>query len=170
MRIYLGIYNNLMKNLLIFLLFFITTFANSFDYIREAHGKRNIIKSFSFSEDEKFINFTLDGTFTDNLGNYGYFENAVSVVLKNNDVVNLEARGRWVYQNREELYTKGFRNQQEKDSGVGQQEIIGTSQMFKKLIGIKCNYSVNFFDDFVYALNKCNITDKQKNILESLSN
>ena len=56
--------------------------AHSFEYIRTVNGKRNIITSYKISKSEKFINFVLDGTFTDNLGNYGYSDNNASEIMK----------------------------------------------------------------------------------------
>ena len=56
--------------------------AYSFEYIRTINGKRNIVTTYDISKSEKFVNFTLDGTFTDNLGNYGYAESS-SIVLLN---------------------------------------------------------------------------------------
>ena len=53
-----------MKFVIFLLSFFILFKALSFDYVRTINGKRNIIKSFDISKSEKFVNFTLDGTFT----------------------------------------------------------------------------------------------------------
>ena len=79
---------------MLFLLSFTMLFkAYSYDYVRTINGKRNIIKSFDISKSEKFINFTLDGTFTDNLGNYGYTESSSIVILNNEEVVRLEGYG-----------------------------------------------------------------------------
>ena len=157
-----------MRYILFILPFFLLFEAFSFDYVRTVNGKRNIIKSFDISKSEKFINFTLDGTFTDNLGNYGYTESSSIVILNNNQVVRLEGYGYSTYQNKEIIYSRGQRNQQEQDSGVGQNKAIGATGSLKKLIGMECTYAIKFLENYFYWLQKCNITEEQKKILINL--
>ena len=157
-----------MKFALFLLSFFILFKAFSFDYVRTISGKRNIIKSFDISKAERFVSFTLDGTFTDNLGNYGYTESSSIVILKNNQVVKLEGYGYLTYQNKETIYGRGQRNQQEQDSGVGKNKAIGATGSLKDLIGMECTYAIKFLENYFYWLQKCNITEKQKEILINL--
>ena len=110
----------------------------------------------------------MDGTFTDNLGNYGYAESSSIVLLENNQVVKLEGYGQSTYQNKEILYGRGVRNQQEQNSGVGKNEVIGATGSLKELIGMECTYAIKFFENYYYWLQKCNITEKQKEILVNL--
>ncbi len=63
---------------------------SAFDYIIDAHGKREVIKSYSISDDEKYLHFILEGTFTDNLGNYGVWDNASTLILQGKNVINLQ--------------------------------------------------------------------------------
>ena len=143
----------------LFLLFLINfNFLYSFEYIRESQGIRKVIKSFDISEDIKFINFIVDGTFTDNIGNFGYFENAASLLLEKGEVINLESYGKEVFQNEELFITKGSRNKQEQNTGAGKFEIIGSSKRLASFIGTKCNYAVKFYKDYVYLLSKCKIS------------
>ena len=86
--------------LLIFIALTFPFFANSFDYLIETHAKRKIVKSFELHNNQKFISFILDGTWSDNLGNYGFIEQASTVVLSNNNVVKLDGYGKTVYQNK----------------------------------------------------------------------
>ena len=68
------------------------------------------------------------------------------------------------------LFTKGYRNRQEQNAGAGTFEIIGGSKRLSSFIGKKCNYAVKFYKDYVYLLSKCNISEKQKKILEEINN
>ena len=140
----------------------------SFEYIRTINGKRNIVSSYDISASEKFINFTLDATFTDNLGNYGFLESTSSVLLENNKVVKLEGYGHSTYQNDEIIYGRGVRTQQEQNSGVGKTEVIGAVGSLKNLIGMECTYAIKFFKNYFYWLEKCIITEKQKETLSNL--
>ena len=160
-----------LKQLTIILLIIFVSCGNvrSFDYIIELHGKREIIKSYPISKDKKFLNFILEGTFTDNLGNYGIWDNAVTVTLQNNNVIYLQGYGKRVFQNNEIIYTKGFRNKQEQQTGVGKTEIVNSSKFLLALIGISCTYAVNFYEDNAFFVQKCRITEKQKTVLSNIS-
>ena len=160
-----------LKQLTIILLIIFVSCGNvrSFDYITELHGKREIIKSYPISKDKKFLNFILEGTFTDNLGNYGIWDNASTVTLQNNDVINLQGYGKRIFQNNEIIYVKGFRNKQEQQSGVGKVEVINASSPLVSLTGMSCTYAVNFYEDNAYFIQKCKITEKQKEVLSNIS-
>ena len=153
---------------LTFLIFLTVNFAFSFNYEMQTHAKREIIKSFPISQNKKFVAFALEGTWTDNLGNYGVMEQASHVILKNNDVIELDGYGKLIYQNKEETYFRGYRNQQEKDVGVGQTKTIHASKGLKSLIGMKCSYAVKFFNDTAFVYSKCKITEEQKKELSLL--
>ena len=160
-----------LKQLTIILLITFVSCSNvkSFDYIIELHGKREIIKSYPISKDKKYLNFTLEGTFTDNLGNYGIWDNAVIVTLQNNNVINLQGYGKRIFQNNEIIYIKGFRNKQDQQAGVGTVEVVYTSKPLVSLKGMSCNYAVNFYEDNAYFIQKCSITEKQKTVLSNIS-
>ena len=159
-----------MKQLtIIFLIIFVSCGnVGSFDYIIELHGKREIIKSYPISKDKKYLNFILEGTFTDNLGNYGVWDNASILTLQNQNVINLQGYGKSTYQNNQVMYTKGFRNRQEQQAGVGKVEVVNASNFLKPLIGMSCTYAVNFYIDNAYFIQKCKITDEQKKLLTSI--
>jgi hypothetical protein len=143
--------------------------VNSFDYIIESHGKREVIKAYPISKDKRYLNFTLEGTFTDNLGNYGVWDNASILTLQNKNVINLQGYGKSTYQNNEFIYVKGFRNKQEQQAGVGKVEVVNASKSLLTLIGMNCTYAVNFYEDNAYFIQKCKITEKQKKVLSNIS-
>ena len=158
-----------MKQILFVLIFLINNISMAFVYEMETHAKRNIIKSIPISLNKKYIIFTLEGTWSDNLGNYGLMEQASTLILQDNNVIELDGYGKQIYQNKEETYFRGFRNRQEKDAGVGQTIITNTTDVLKALVGTKCTYAVKFFTDTAYVLSKCKISEQQKNILINLS-
>ena len=161
----------MIKLILILIVLFVSCGnISAFDYMVELHGKRKIIKSYPISEDKNFLNFILEGTFTDNLGNYGVWDNASILTLQNKNVINLQGYGKTTYQNNQFMYTKGFRNRQEQQTGVGKIEVVNASNFFKPLIGMSCTYAVNFYLDNAYLIQKCKITDEQKKLLASITN
>ena len=76
-----------MYKFLILLIYLINNLCFSFDYEVQTHAKRTIIKTIPISETIKYISFILEGTWTDNLGNYGMMEQSSFVMLDNNDVI-----------------------------------------------------------------------------------
>tara|TARA_Y100001935_G_C17293980_1_gene505054 strand:- start:1292 stop:1747 length:456 start_codon:yes stop_codon:yes gene_type:complete len=150
-------------------MFLICNFSFSFDYEIQTHAKRTIIKTIPISKTEKYISFILEGTWTDNLGNYGMMEQSSFVMLNNNSVIELDGYGKTIYQNNQETYFKGYRNRQEKDAGVGETEILNATEKLNSLIGMRCPYAVNFFKDTAYVVSKCKITEEQKKILSNIS-
>ena len=160
-----------MKQLIVIFLIIFVSCGNvrAFDYIMELHGKREIIKSYPLSKDERYLNFILEGTFTDNLGNYAIWDNPSIVTLQNKNVVNLQGYGKSTYQNNEFIYIKGFRNRQEQQAGVGKTEVVNASKSLSALIGMSCAYAVNFYEENAYFIQKCKITEKQKEVLSNIS-
>ena len=160
-----------MKQLIVILLIIFVSCGNvsAFDYIMELHGKREIIKSYPLSKDKRYLNFILEGTFTDNLGNYGIWDSSNTLTLQNKNVVNLQGYGKSTYQNNEFIYIKGFRNRQEQQAGVGKTEAVNASKSLLALIGMSCTYAVNFYEENAYFIQKCKITEKQKEVLSNIS-
>ena len=160
-----------MRQLTVILLIIFVSCGNvrAFDYIIESHGKREIIKAYPISKDKKYLNFIVEGTFTDNLGNYGIWDNASILTLQNKNVINLQGYGKSTYQNNESVYSKSFRNKQEQQAGVGKTEIINASKSLLALIGMSCTYAVNFYEENAYFIQKCKITEKQKEVLSNIS-
>ena len=160
-----------MQKLILIMAVLLLSYGNvsAFNYIIQAHGKREVIKSYPISEDKKYLNFILEGTFTDNLGNYGVWDNASILTLQNKNVINLQGYGKSTYQNNQFMYTKGFRNRQEQQAGVGKIEVVNASNFLKPLIGMSCTYAVNFYLDNAYFIQKCKITNKKKKILTSIA-
>ena len=126
--------------------------------------------SFDITKEEKFVNFVLDGTFTDNLGNYGYSKSNTTVLLNKSDVMRLEEFGKYTFQNFNFLYIIikciKVRNKQEQNSGVGENEIIGATGSLKELIGMKCTYAIKFLEDYYFWIQKYVILRKSKKIIK----
>ena len=160
-----------MKQLIVILLIIFVSCGNvsAFDYIMELHGKREIIKSYPLSKDKRYLNFILEGTFTDNLGNYGVWDVSSIVTLQNKNVINLQGYGKSTYQNNEFIYVKGIRNKQEQQAGVGKVEVVNASKSLLAIIGMSCTYAVNFYEENAYFIQKCKITEKQKEVLSNIS-
>ena len=94
------------------------------------------------------------------------YEASTKLNLRDSDlIINLQGYGKSTYQNNQVMYTKGFRNRQEQQAGVGKVEVVNASNFLKPLIGMSCTYAVNFYIDNAYFIQKCKITDEQKKLL-----
>ena len=146
-----------MKVFFLILIFLNNSFLFASDYILEFQANVKIIKEFDISEKARFRSYLLQGTFTDEYGNYGKFEGVVISDVKGGKLIKLEGTAKTVYSNGEVLYLKSFRKESDFDAGVANAKIIGSSNKYKPLIGTKCMQSVRYFEDTIFGLQKCNL-------------
>ena len=155
-----------MQYFLSFILFIFLLNLSAEDYILEFQANVNMIKEYNISEIDKFRSYELVGTFTDKYGNYGKFDAFITSDIKNNKLIKLEGTAKNIYSNEEVLFMKAFRKDSDIDAGVANMQIIGASDKFKPLIGIKCIQSVRYFKDTIFGLQKCKISKDQSNLLK----
>ena len=141
---------------LLFLLIFLLplkAFANK--YSSESSGK----ETYNFSIDtkdgySKQIRKT-EGTWTDNLGNYG-INTCVGTLIQDNKKINLDLICENIDQDKEKSWSKLYRKNTIDDSVVGVIEYIDATEKYKFLIGKKCNYALKFYEEsFFFFKHKC---------------
>ena len=161
-----------MKFLLTILSLLLPTFSIStdyFDYIIDNNAKRTIIVEHNYNETSFFRAFKLEGSFTDNLANYGNWEGIVTTVIKNDRVVKLDANTQFTYQNNKKIYFQGYRQQgTDENAGVGRSIIIYSDKTLKNLLDSKCIYSAKFFEETLFSKIKCKIKQAGLKELEKL--
>ena len=155
-----------MKKLLFILIFLKFSNLFSVDYILEFQANVKIIKEYNISKTEKFRSYELEGTFTDEYGNYGKFDGIVTSDVKDGKLVKLEGTAKTIYSNGETLYLKAYREESDFDAGVAVAKIIGSSKKYFPLIGTKCIQSVRYFKDTIFGLQKCNISENLSILLK----
>ena len=159
----------MMKYYLCIALFFLLNFCFSEDYIIEFQAKVKNLKEFNFSNKEKFRNYDLEGTFTDNYGNIGLFNAVVSSDVKEGKLIKLDTTAENVYSNNEKIYFRGVREKSDVDAGIAYAIIIGTTKRLEPLIGSKCTTSVRYLNDAIFGLNKCKVSENSKKILNDIN-
>ena len=82
---------------IIFFNLFISS-INAEEYIANFQGKRTTIDVHKYSDRDNFRMIKLDGTFTDQLGNYGNWTAMVFIDIKNNQIYKHGFSTHWVYQ------------------------------------------------------------------------
>ncbi len=159
-----------MYYLLSFFFYIIINFVIANDYIIEFQAKVKNLKEFNISKFEKFRSYELEGTFTDNYGNYGKSNVVVISDVKNGKLLRLDATSQNIYSNNEKLYMRGVREKSDIDAGIAYNVIIGASKTFKPLIGTKCTTSVRYFDDAIFGIQKCKLSEGMIDILKNSNN
>ena len=77
------------------------------DYILEFQAKVKNSIEYNISETKKFKNYDLEGTFTDNLANYGAWDSMVITQIENGKIVTMDFSTMWEYQNSNKVYFRG---------------------------------------------------------------
>jgi hypothetical protein len=154
-----------MKFLLIILFSAVILIAKTDDYILEFQAKVKNLRVFDISKSEQFRSYDLEGTFTDNFGNYGKSSVIVISDIRDGKLLRLDATSENIYSNNEKLYMRGVREKSDVDAGIAYNIVIGASKNFIPLIGMKCTTSVRYFDDAIFGIQKCNIKEEMKKVL-----
>ncbi len=149
-----------MKFSLILYLFLLIHFSlKCDDYILDNNGKRTMITEHTYNKDSLFRAFKIEGTFTDNFGNYGHWDAAVSTYITKGKITKLDFSNQFVFQNKKKIYLQGFREEgTDTVAGVGKAMILYADPEFKNLINSKCVYSVKFLEENFFGKMKCNIS------------
>ena len=152
------------------LIFFLVSYINAKDYIWKSDGKRTLITEHKYSENSKFRGYKIQGTFTDNIGNYGEWNTYVFAVISNSKINKLEFSSEFTYQNNKKIFFQGYRGQgSDEDAGVGKSILIAADKELEVLIDTKCTYSVKFFNESTFGLNKCKFNEEQFLLLKNMN-
>ena len=148
------------KYLVLIILILLPTF-NSFskDYLINLQAKVVNNDKHNYSEGNNFNLLKLDGSFTDNFGNYGNWNALASFELNNNKIKQHFFSAEIIFQNESKMYIQGSRNSKEFEQGTGTFTVNAASKEIKDLIGTKCIYAINFFKSTSFTNTKCKVSD-----------
>ena len=93
-----------MKHLLIIISLLITSVSWSEDYFIDNNGKRTIVTEHNYTDKSSFRAFKLEGSFTDNLGNYGNWSGFVTTFISEGKVTKLDFSNVFKFQNKNKFY------------------------------------------------------------------
>ena len=140
------------------------------DYFIDNNGKRTIITEHNYSDESSFRAFKLEGSFTDNLGNYGNWNAFVTTYITDGKVVKLDFSNQFNFQNKNKFYLQGYRKEgTDEGAGVGKAMIMYPDNSLKSLLNSKCVYSVKFLEDTFFGKIKCNISKEGLLALQKIS-
>ena len=148
------------KYLLLIILILLPTFnLVSKDYLINLQAKVVNNYKHNYSEGNNFNLLKLDGSFTDNLGNYGNWNALASFELQNNKIKQHFFSAEIIFQNESKMYVQGSRNSKEFEQGTGTFTVNAASKEIKELVGTKCIYAINFFKSTSFTNTKCKVSD-----------
>ena len=152
------------------LILFLFSIANAKDYIWKSNGKRTIITEHKYSDNSNFRGYKIEGTFTDSFGNYGEWNSYIFAVISNSKVNKLEFSSEFTYQNNKKIFFQGYRGQgSDEDAGVGKSILIAADKDLQALIDTKCTYSIKFFNESTFGVNKCKFSEEQFLLLKNMN-
>ena len=159
-----------MKFILCVLIPFFFSSVNAKDYIWKSNGKRTIITEHKYSDNSNFRGYKIEGTFTDSIGNYGEWNSYIFAVISNSKVNKLEFSSEFTYQNNKKIFFQGYRGQgSDEDAGVGKSILISADTDLQALIDTKCTYSIKFFNESTFGVNKCRFSEEQFLLLKNMN-
>ena len=159
-----------MKIFLCVLIFSVFSSLNAKDYIWKSDGKRTLITEHKYSDNSSFRGYKIQGTFTDNIGNYGEWNTYVFAVISNSKINKLEFSSEFTYQNNKKIFFQGYRGQgSDEDAGVGKSIIIAADKELQALINTKCTYSIKFFNENTFGVNKYKFSEEQFWLLKNMN-
>ena len=126
-------------------------------------------KTFELENKSQFSSFTVNGSWTDNFGNYG-FNKCMGTINKNLKNVELNFMCEREDKNGYKIWTISKRNSETKTSGVGTFEIVDATIPKKELfIGKKCTYAVKYLKETNFYKSKCKISEELSKVFEQMA-
>ena len=138
-------------------------------YTIDTNGNVEIIEEHNYSKKHRFKNYTITGTFEDNLGNYGSSSTAVIAEYKEGKVINLKWSSKLTYQNNKVIFAQGIRKKGIDEAGVGKAILFSGEKPLNILDNTECNYAIKFFKNNVFGKWLCNIPEKNLKLLQNIN-
>ena len=126
-------------------------------------------KTFELENKSQFSSFTVNGSWTDNFGNYG-FNKCMGIINKNFKNVEFYFMCEREDKNGFKIWSINKRKSGSQNSGVGSFEIVDATIPKKELfIGKKCTYAVKYLKETNFYKSKCKISEELSNVFEKMA-
>ena len=126
-------------------------------------------KTFELENETQFSSFTINGSWTDNFGNYG-FNKCMGIINKNLKNVELYFMCEREDKNGFKIWSINKRKSGIQNSGVGTFEIVDATIPKKELfIGKKCTYAVKYLKETNFYKSKCKISKELSKVFEKMA-
>ena len=122
------------------------------EYILEASAISKLI-TIEVSNNFRFSSYTSEGMWDDSSGDYGH-EKCAGYVKQINKKVELEVICKNINQN-EEIFWNSRVRKSGKGVGIGELTILNGTGKYKKMIGLKYPYGINYKEKYAWLKAKC---------------
>lgn len=134
----------------------ITTSINAKEMIIQTNAVYKI-ETFTFSNNFTYSIYKGEGSWTNNLGDYGHIK-CMGPIEKKPNSFKLNHICEYINQNNEKMWQRVNREgNQEADAGVGKSIIFDATGKYSKFIGKECYYAIKYLDNKNFAINKCKL-------------
>tara|TARA_Y100000589_G_scaffold328689_1_gene373379 strand:+ start:266 stop:757 length:492 start_codon:yes stop_codon:yes gene_type:complete len=158
--------------------FFLTISFSLFIFSANAEDNKEYIvtgsditetKTFELENKSQFSSFTVNGSWTDNFGNYG-FNKCMGIINKNLKNVELYFMCEREDKNGFKIWSINKRKSGIQNSGVGTFEIVDATIPKKELfIGKKCTYAVKYLKETNFYKSKCKVSKELSKVFEKMA-
>ena len=109
--------------------------------------------------DNKVIHYKNKTTWKDNFGNYG-ISNCYGLIVSdvNKEIIDYKMYCKYFDQDNDE-FTHKYIRETVVAGGVGQSNIISGTGKWKKYIGSKCTYAIDYLKKALFTIEKCNLVN-----------
>lgn len=144
-----------MKILLLILSIIITCNSYSKSWTKEFNGFSSSEK-INLSDGRTLSHYKNKGNWKDSLGNYGIQSCFGTIIIDiDKKIKDWKLYCHGIDQNKSKFVLEYFRNS-DMAAGTGSYIFIDGTGQWKKFIGTKCNYAINYLDDAMFNFDKCN--------------
>ena len=140
------------------------------EIISKTHSKTEV-KTFNLKNGINFSSYTSEGSWENNLGNYGINKCLGTVKKMPSNEISLNIMCESIDKNGYKTWSVLKRSSSNMQSGVGYAEIVDSTVPHKELwIGTKCKYATNYLEDVNFTMQKCSVSAKLYKIFLELVN
>ena len=116
-----------------------------------------ILEKFTFSNKSTYSIYKGEGSWTNNLGDYGHIK-CMGPIEKNYNYFKLNHICEYINQNNEKMWHRVNREgDQEADAGVGKGIIFDATGKYRQFIGVECPYAIKYLDNKNFSIHECKL-------------
>ena len=152
-----------MKSFLILIIFFfisnVVISNETKEIIMKSHSTSDL-KSFKLENGTNFSSLVSEGSWEDNLGNYGLSKCMGTVTTMSNNDITLNIMCENTDKNGYKTWSVAKRSGSSMSGGIGYSEIVDSTVPYKDLIiGTKCKYAINYLKNVSFTITKCPVSN-----------
>ncbi len=115
------------------------------------------LETFIYSDNSTYSIYKGEGSWTNNLGDYGHIR-CLGPIEKKSNFFKLNHVCEYINQDNEKMWHRVNREgNQDADAGAGKSIILDATGKFKKFLGSQCLYAIKYLDNKNFSKSKCKL-------------